>query len=48
MEWYKYADEETMVMVMTDSKQPQDVIKVLRKFANTLEAKILLAECAGE
>jgi hypothetical protein len=44
MEWYKFVDEDVLIMVMTESKQPLDVINTLRKFADRLEAKIMVTE----
>lgn len=40
MEWYKYVNEDVLVMIMTESKEPIDVINTLRMFADKLENSI--------
>lgn len=44
MEWYKFVNEDVLVMVMTESKQPIAVVDTLRMFASKLEASILRKE----
>ncbi len=44
MEWYKYVNEDVLVMVMTESKQLRDVIHTLRMFADKLESTAEMAE----
>jgi hypothetical protein len=37
VEWYKFVDGDVLITIMTESKQPLNVVNALRKFADKLE-----------